>query len=249
MIRAFFFDFNQTLVRCPAWMDLEIRTFPRDALTSLADQNLIAMPGEIELRRAQALFRARRRAADRSGRESTHLDDLQAILRSLGLLDRISRSALEATIADLHRKCLPYAQPVPGAREALPALRRSGYRLGIISNAAFSPFLDWALEVFELVDLFDQSFVSADVGIRKPRREIFEIALELMDLSPDEAVHVGDDFEKDIRAGKRAGLRAIWLNPDQESAAAHQRAVPDLIVRSLEPIPEWAASRSRRSAG
>lgn len=247
MIRALFFDFNQTLVSCPPWMELEIRTFPREALQSLAEQNLSAMPSEAELARADALFRSRRRSANRSGRESTHLQDLQAILRSIGALDDLSPSLLNKTIEALHRRCLPTARLIPGARTVPRALRERGFRLGIVSNAAFSPFLEWALEAFDLQDLFEQSIVSADVGIRKPRREIFELALDRMGLTAREAVQVGDDYEKDIRAAKRAGLRAIWLNPDERPAAADQQPVADLIVPSLDPIPDWVAERIART--
>lgn len=243
MIRVFFFDFNQTLVQCPQWMDLEIRTFPRAALLALADQGLIEPPSQADVRRAEATFRARRRAADRSGRESSHLQDLKAILGALSRRDSVPDPQLQATIEGLHRACLPFVRPMAGALQAVPALHHQGYRLGIVSNAAFSPFIDWALDQLGLFDLFEDILVSADVGIRKPRREMFQLALQRMGVAAHEAAHVGDDLEKDVHTAKRLGMRAIWLRPDRDPAAPDQALPPDAIVTSLEVVPAWATAQ------
>jgi len=53
---------------------------------------------------------------------------------------------------------------------------------------------------------------SADVNAGKPAPDMFLAALRHLDIDPEEAVHVGDHPENDVRAAAMAGLGAIWLN-------------------------------------
>ncbi len=239
MIRAFFFDFNQTLVRCAPWIELEVRTFPRQILRSLSAQALIPQPSDHDLQHAQTLFQARRRSANRTGVESSHMQDLTAILRALGREGTIADERLERSVAALHRECLPMAQALPGAQMVLERLRDRGVRLAVISNAAFAPFVYWGLEAFDLLEHFEFCLVSADTGLRKPRRAMFQMALTRMGLEVSQAVHVGDDLKKDIVAANLHGLKTVWLGGDTTLTSSQREAPADLIAASLDDILDW----------
>lgn len=82
----------------------------------------------------------------------------------------------------------------------LATLKRSGYRLGIISN--WDAGLENLIRRLGLLPYFDVVVASAAVGYRKPNPAIFEMALELMGVSASEAVHVGDLPEADGAAAE-----------------------------------------------
>ena len=239
MLSAVLFDFNGTLIRSGPWMELEVRRLPQAALTRLAEQGHIPAPDAALLARADETFRALRQRANRIGNETSHVQDLASILADVSLGGNISYDLIESTVADLHRKCLPTVELLPGAAYALRRLSALGLRLSILSNAAYPPFLAWTLERFELAGFFEDVVVSADVSWRKPRPEIFRLALERLGLSPDETVYVGDDFEKDVATPKRLGMRAIWFRPQSPAAEPAREVEADAVVTTLDEIPGW----------
>ena len=239
MIKAVLFDFSSTLIDSPAWMALEIRTLPQDAFELLAAQGHIAPLAAEELAQAQGVFRQARELANATGRETSHMDDLSSMLAALGLQDQVPQVLVEQTVASLHRQCLPKVTLISGATETLAKLQAHDYRISIISNAAYSPFLTWTLERFELLDFFDHILVSADVGVRKPALDIFRIALDKLEVAPGDVVSVGDDFQKDVAAPKQLGMRAIWFRPDGAAPLPGGQVTADAIVSELIQVPDW----------
>ena len=55
-------------------------------------------------------------------------------------------------------------------------------------------------------------FVSGDLGISKPGKEIFWYAASHMGLSPEEVCFVGDSFQNDAVGAKNAGMYSVWFN-------------------------------------
>jgi len=249
MIQAYLFDFHQTLIQSPAWLALEVRTLPRAAFSLMARNRIIPILDEPQLARAEDAFRASRHAAETTGRETSHVEDLTAMVAALELQRLVSPKAIEETIATLHRRCVETATMIEGATQALQDLRDSSYRLGIISNAAYSPFLTWTLDHFKLLQFFELIVVSADVETRKPWPQIFHIALERMELLPSQVAYVGDDYHKDVVASKRVGMRAIWFQPDGNPAPSNQEESPDAAVTSLDQIPSQAERWREMEAG
>ncbi|MBF0524166.1 MAG: HAD family hydrolase [Deltaproteobacteria bacterium] len=83
------------------------------------------------------------------------------------------------------------------------------YRLGVISNfygnvAALcqEAGLDANLEV--ILD-------SMQVGLSKPQPEIFEMALNKLQLSPDRVIFVGDSYDRDMIPARELGMKTVWL--------------------------------------
>lgn len=241
MIAAFLFDFNGTLMRSPAWIALELRDLPRAALAHLAEAGHIQPSDEEQLARAEAVFRQRRAAAESTLRETSHVDDLTAILQALDLQAAASPELIAETVTQLHRRCLPTVELMPDVPQMLQGLRRLGLRLGIVSNAAFAPFLSWTLERFELLSYFEDIVVSADVAARKPGHEIFRIALKRLGLRESATVYVGDDFVKDVKASKELNMRAIWYRPNGGRLPPGEIVRPDAVVTGHVQIPPLAA--------
>lgn len=248
MIEAVLFDFSSTLIHSPAWMALELRTLPRDAFELLVAQGHITPLSAEQLAQAERVFRHARDQADAAGRETSHLDDLTSMVAALGLQDQVPLKLVEQTVATLHRQRLPEVTLISGATETLAKLQAHDYRISIISNAAYSPFLTWTLEHFELLHFFEKILVSADVGVRKPALDIFRIALDQLELAPADAVYVGDDYQKDVAAPKQLGMRAIWFRPDDAAPPPEGQATADAIVGELIQIPDWVDRWSNNRA-
>ncbi len=103
-----------------------------------------------------------------------------------------------------------------GATDVLDALRGQA-ALGLITNG-LSEVQRTRLERLGIADYFDTVIVSAEVGVAKPKREIFECAFRSLN-SPDpkSTVMVGDNLNSDIRGGKNVGIATCWYNPTERS--------------------------------
>ena len=67
-------------------------------------------------------------------------------------------------------------------------------------------------------------------------------ALRRGGVSASQAVHIGDHPADDIEGARRAGLKAIWFNPQGKAWEGEQ--APDAEIGSLQELPEvltrWA---------
>jgi putative hydrolase of the HAD superfamily len=89
--------------------------------------------------------------------------------------------------------------------------------------------------------LFEAVIISAEIGIRKPRPEIFLAACERVGVAPAEALFVGDSFENDVVGAKRIGMDAAWLNPSGLPLPM-EGPRPNHILPELTALPEIVSS-------
>jgi FMN phosphatase YigB (HAD superfamily) len=88
---------------------------------------------------------------------------------------------------------------------------------------------------------------SGGEGIHKSNPEIFRRAAAMFGVVPQEAVHIGDDLENDVRPAKEAGLYAIWFKGTAEASNAYFKdmwqyrpetiSLADAVVDTLVEIP------------
>ncbi|MEX2221233.1 MAG: HAD family phosphatase [Candidatus Rokuibacteriota bacterium] len=105
------------------------------------------------------------------------------------------------------------AQVAIGRNIELVGALRSRYRCAVLSNADLS--LRGRLEgELALHHLFDDIVVSAEVGMAKPRPEIFRLAAERLGLPPGTCVFV-DDWDKNVDAARAVGMPAVLHRVDQ----------------------------------
>lgn len=55
-------------------------------------------------------------------------------------------------------------------------------------------------------------FTSEDAKSYKPRKELFEYALNATGLKPEQVVHIGDSMSSDVKGASALGIDTIWLN-------------------------------------
>ncbi|KAI6696908.1 hypothetical protein NL676_017027 [Syzygium grande] len=96
----------------------------------------------------------------------------------------------------------------PNAEKVFEALRKAGVKLAVVSN--FDTRLRPVLRALNCDHWFDAMAVSAEVAAEKPNPTIFLKACELLGVTPEDAVHVGDDRRNDIWGARDAGCDG-WL--------------------------------------
>ncbi|WOK92786.1 haloacid dehalogenase-like hydrolase domain-containing protein 3 [Canna indica] len=95
-----------------------------------------------------------------------------------------------------------------GAYEALCFLKDAGVKLAVVSN--FDTRLRKLLKDLNVANLFDAIIISSEVGFEKPSAEIFQAALDQIDVVSSRAIHVGDDEKADKNGANAIGI-GCWL--------------------------------------
>lgn len=85
-----------------------------------------------------------------------------------------------------------------------------------------------------LADFFDTVIISDEVGLRKPDRRIFKLALERLGVSNNEAIFIGDNILDDIGGAQDTGIKAVWFNPNRLNNISDVK--PDEEITSLNEI-------------
>ncbi|PRZ09487.1 HAD superfamily hydrolase (TIGR01509 family)/HAD superfamily hydrolase (TIGR01549 family) [Isoptericola sp. CG 20/1183] len=105
----------------------------------------------------------------------------------------------------------------PGVRELVRTARRLGVPLGIVSNAHSGRAHRAILAEQGLASAFAVQVYSDEVGIRKPHPGMIELAARALGTTPDRCWYVGDTFDRDVVAGRRAGTGAVVLTRDHHT--------------------------------
>lgn len=83
------------------------------------------------------------------------------------------------------------------------------YNIGVIANQ--SPGTEKRLKEFGILKYIKLVIASAEEGVAKPDKRIFEIALNRANCKPQHAVMVGDRIDNDIVPAKELGMKTIWI--------------------------------------
>ncbi|WP_309134959.1 HAD-IA family hydrolase [Cellulomonas sp.] len=99
----------------------------------------------------------------------------------------------------------------PGVRDLLDLADAHGIPVGIVSNAHSGRSHRALLARHGLEGRFAVQCYSDEVGIRKPHPGIVRLAAEALGTTPDRCWYVGDTQDRDVVAGRRAGVGAVLL--------------------------------------
>jgi len=205
--------------------------------SALAGTGVAAAPDRLE--RAYAATGSWLGQLWRVNRDVTVREHVRAMLESLepGLRDRLSAETMAALIRAYASPALLAPPAVDrDARAALEALAEAGALLAVVSNTMRTPgeVVRQILDRSGLLSLFRVLVFSDECGIRKPARGIFLRALKDLGVSPEHAVHVGDDSILDVEGARDVGMRAIQVTPDGRATAPVK---PDAVIRHLGQLP------------
>jgi len=124
----------------------------------------------------------------------------------------LPRGAFEAFFGELftHFGTAGAWEVFPDVYPAIDRLRRRGLAFGLVTNFDLRVFP--LLETTGLRPVFTAVAIPASTAAAKPDPRLFLAALRDLGVRPDEAAHVGDSMEHDVRAANGLGLTGIWLD-------------------------------------
>jgi HAD superfamily hydrolase (TIGR01549 family) len=132
----------------------------------------------------------------------------------LGMTFRVNYDELEK---EFWKAATDY-RPVPGIYALLDFLEANNVKTGIISNTIYhASTLMEELERHNLAQRFSFLISSADYGVRKPHKYIFQVALKKTGLPASDIWFVGDKLDYDIKGALGAGIYPVWYNCHNES--------------------------------
>ena len=175
------------------------------------------------------------------GREVTTQERFQDLARRLD----VEAPGLPETLTRIHMGMLRGQVRTLDHHPEILATLRSGLRVGLCSNFSHT---ETALEVLEaggLHEHLDAVVISDAVGIRKPRREIFDEVLRRLDLPHEDVLHVGDSLRADVGGAQACGISTVWITrrvkDPERSLQEHEGAPPDHVVADLAELPGLVA--------
>jgi putative hydrolase of the HAD superfamily len=126
--------------------------------------------------------------------------------------------------------------------DALPVLNslRGHYRMAIITNG-FAETHELKIARLELERFFDRVILAGELQMAKPDPAVFVHAMELLEVTPDISLMVGDRYDRDIEGAHAAGMRAVWIRCREEEVPAGARP-PDATIPSIGSLPEALAA-------
>ena len=109
----------------------------------------------------------------------------------------------------------------PRMVQALDTVKAAGFKIACLTNNVVSteePATARQAEVRTIMHKFDHVVESSKVGCRKPEPRFYEIACELLNVSPNECVFL-DDLGINLKPAAAMGMRTIKVvNPDDALA-------------------------------
>jgi len=114
------------------------------------------------------------------------------------------------TIKNFREYMISLSQPLPGMLEFAKSLAESGkYLMGTINNES-RELNYYRMDKFRLRNTFSLFFSSCFVGLRKPERDIYRLALETTQIPAEECCFV-DDRSINVEAAAQMGMQAIEM--------------------------------------
>ena len=71
------------------------------------------------------------------------------------------------------------------------------------------------------------------MGWEKPHPEIFQQALDAVEVPAVRALHIGDSLSEDIQGADQAGLQPLWLQRDAPATSNYP------VIRDLYGVFDW----------
>ena len=139
-------------------------------------------------------------------------DALDFAMAALNLTD----ARLRDDLLGLYRTLAPYSEVVG----VLKTLRTAGIRTAILSNGEPS-MLEDAVQAADLSSLLDAIYSVESVGIFKPHRSVYQMAVDDLDLKPDQIAFQSANGW-DIAGASSFGFITVWIN----RAGAPQECLP-----------------------
>jgi putative hydrolase of the HAD superfamily len=121
--------------------------------------------------------------------------------------------------------------------DTLRRIKNKGYKIGIISNTCYyDEVMKGCFKKAKIYDLIDNFTFSYSLRIGKPNKKIFKNAMDMMKITADQAIMVGDSLESDIKPAADLGMKTIWLNSNNKMK---KDGGPDFEISNISQIHKY----------
>lgn len=125
----------------------------------------------------------------------------------------VDEKLCETLSVDYLHRCPQKAALIPHAENVLDYLAEH-YDMTIVTNG-FDEIQQLKMTAGNLHRYFDHVVTSQKAGHRKPARGIFDYAMKMHNVRPDEVVMIGDNLITDIGGAMNASIDTVFFNPEK----------------------------------
>jgi putative hydrolase of the HAD superfamily len=111
---------------------------------------------------------------------------------------------------------------------------RGKYKLLLLTNGSPDLQNEKIASVPELASYFNHIVISGNHGKGKPSASIFQHAMELLDITAEEGLMVGDKLTTDIMGSNSVGMPNVWMNRHHISRS--EDIIPKFEVANLQEL-------------
>lgn len=122
---------------------------------------------------------------------------------------KVSNKILAAGIVSYRRAREATLLVYPNVNKTLIELIKMGIKLAVVSDAP-SREAWMRLYYLNLHHVFEPVLTYDDTGVRKPSAKPFKMALDVLNVEPEEAIMIGDWPERDVVGAKQIGMKTIF---------------------------------------
>ena len=243
MIRGVFFDLGGTLRICD----------PAPEYQANARRRMAELVGEADVEGFYQCIEGRYESMYRPWALGENKESGDYELWAKWLTPELPEEKLRAICHELtyqYRQSKGLRRVVEGGYEVIQALRKRGFKLGIISNLIGEEEIhDW-LRRDGLADTFDAVVLSSICRIRKPDPEMYFMGCRELGLEPGECASIADNLNRDITGAKLAGIGAniLFISPEKlAKKTITDENRPDYIIHRFRDALDLPVLRGGRS--
>jgi HAD superfamily hydrolase (TIGR01549 family) len=231
--RAVIFDFIGTLVNC--------RNYTIDSSKLKLYNALVAEGFDVDKDGFLAAYNLAhekyRKVRYEQLREVTNAVWVEEALGNLGFEVIANDCRIKAALNVFFQDFIDTLELRTGAKKLIKQTQEQ-CKVALISNFTYTPVIYKSLRAVGISELFNAVVVSEQIGWRKPSNQIFQFALNKLQVQAGEAVYIGDSPNEDIKGAKQAGLKTIFI-PSQFNTLKdllESKQEPDYIAKDLQTI-------------
>ena len=161
-------------------------------------------------------------------------DALDFALEQIGKKDPVLRSKLMETYLSL--------DTFPEVVETLEALKSQGHKLAILSNGAKHMLIS-AAKSSGILGLFDQIICVDDLKTYKPHPDVYQLAVDQLELEPDEIAFQSSNGW-DIAGAGHFGFRTAWINRTKQPVERLSHKA-DVVLNGLDELLPMVATQQK----
>jgi len=121
------------------------------------------------------------------------------------------------------------------AVQTLAALRKAGFKLGLLSD--FPP--ETKLDYLNLSGYWDAVLCSEQCGALKPNPLSFIELAEAMSLPCEKILYVGNSLPYDVAGAQRAGMKTAWIKGPLSSGTGKKKPIPDFTFSDYRKLYDY----------